>query len=233
MQVVVDVLLLLIKMLMLKVSRVGESRMICPRGISGEDRWQVDQEGGRGSRGWEGSTYMPGDSDGQQRDGGWGVWECGRVGVGMGNKREGGGGGGQGGRRRVSRVPVPGNRAPWGRLNPGLARTKRATGGLGGGFWKRNAKVYRGWVPCNQDSGTQAGHGRWAVGSGRWRGSSSAQPQPWALTPPVSRKSREFIGVAGPQTHGQTRHRPRRLDSTRPSLPRVAVSPVVLTAPLQ
>lgn len=36
-----------------------------------------------------------------------------------------------------------------------------------------------------------------------------------------------------PQTHGQTRHRPRRLDSTRPSLPRVAVSPVVLTAPLQ
>lgn len=133
----------------------------------------------------------------------------------------------------MSRVPVPGNRAPWGRLNPGPARTKRATGGLGGGFWKRNAKVYRGWVPCNQDSGTQAGHGRWAVGSGRWRGSSSAQPQPWALTPPVSRKSREFIGVAVPQTHGQTRHRPRRLDSTRPSLPRVAVSPVVLTAPLQ
>lgn len=68
----------------------------------------------------------------------------------------------------MSRVPVPGNRASWGRLNPGLARTKRATGGLGGGFWKRNAKVYRGWVPCNQDSGTQAGHGRWAVGGGVW-----------------------------------------------------------------
>ena len=46
-------------------------------------------------------------------------------------------------------------------------------------------------VPCNQGSGTQAGHGQWAVGSERWKGtsagmeggSSSAQPQPWALTP--------------------------------------------------
>lgn len=74
-----------------------KSRMMCPRGISGEDRWQVDQEGGEVLVGWEGSTYMPGDSDGQQRDGGWGVWECGRVGVGMGNKGEGGVGGAGGG----------------------------------------------------------------------------------------------------------------------------------------
>lgn len=51
---------------------------------------KLTKKGGEVLVGWEGSTYMPGDSDGQQRDGGWGVWECGRVGVGMGNKGEGG-----------------------------------------------------------------------------------------------------------------------------------------------
>lgn len=46
---------------------------------------------------WEGSTYMPGDSDGQQRDGGWGVWECGR-----GHGEQGGRGGWV--RREAARV---------------------------------------------------------------------------------------------------------------------------------
>lgn len=97
MQVVVDVLLLLIKMLMLKVSRVGESRMYVLGGSLVKIVGKLTKKGGEVLVGWEGSTYMPGDSDGQQRDGGWGVWECGRVGVGMGNKGEGRGVGRAGG----------------------------------------------------------------------------------------------------------------------------------------
>lgn len=116
-----------------------------------------------------------------------GVWACGR-----GHGEQGGRGGGWGGRRRVSRVPVPGNRAPWGRLNPGRTRTKGATGGLGGGSGKEMPKFTGDGCPAirTPEDKPAVDGGRWSLDGGRdlprvtEGGSSSAQPQPWALTPP-------------------------------------------------